>query len=100
MELLSAAIIYAGIEAEDNMMILIGAAMFLVGFAILNLRGKLKKNEIEAEEMALLEKFEAFIDWLPDGVKEEGGKKVFELLGFETKDLPEGETTTTGANTR
>lgn len=92
LEILSAAIIYAGIEAEDNMMILIGAAMFLIGFAIMKLRGDVRKADQEAEKKAQEDRITGYIDHfinhlLPDYIvdveKEKLSEALYNLFGFE-----------------
>ena len=59
-ETLSAAIIYAGIaevekgnNAAGTALVVVGATMFLIGFAVLTLRGKVKRKEKEAEKLRI-----------------------------------------------
>lgn len=75
-EILSAAIIYAGIaeveKGNDTVgitLVCIGATMFIIGFATLQWRGSAKKNKKAGEDLRVQLDIENILDMIPDELK-------------------------------
>lgn len=86
-EVLSAAIIYAGIaeveKGNDTVgitLVCIGAAMFIVGFATLQWRGSAKKNKKAGEDLRVQLDIENIMDLIPDELKDKINPHLNDIL--------------------